>query len=101
MQNYAELCRIMQNYTELYRIMQLHKIMHLHNSHLVELAQITHLPRAEKRRVDAVGGCKDDAVVGSTTRGLILRSGRDAAVECNVAPGRYVTTYYIEKKTTV
>ena len=75
MQNYAELCRIMQNYAELCRIMQLHKIMHLHNSHLGEFTQITHLQLAEERRVDAAGGCEDDAVVGSTTRGLIRHSG--------------------------
>ena len=66
--------------------------MHLYNSHLGEITQITHLLRAEKRRVDAAGGCEDDAVVGSTTRGLILHSGRDAAVECDVARRRYVTT---------
>ena len=66
--------------------------MHLHNSHLSEFTQITHLPRAEELQVDAAGGCEDDAVVGSTTRGLIQHSGRDAAVECDVARGRYVTT---------
>ena len=66
--------------------------MHLHNSHSIEFTQITHLPLAEERRVDAAGGCEDDAVVGSTTRGLMRRSGRDAAVECDVARGRYVTT---------
>jgi hypothetical protein len=86
--NYAELCRIMQNYSELCSCI---KIMHLHISHLGEFTQITHLPQAEERRVDAAGGCEDDAVVSSTT-GLIRRSGRDAAVECDMARGRYVTT---------
>ncbi len=89
MQNYAELCRIMQNYAELCSCIN---IMHLNNSHSGEFTQITHLPRAEEQRVDAAGGCEDDAVVGSTTRGLIRHSGRDAAVECDVALGRYVTT---------
>ncbi len=79
MQNYAELCSCI-------------KIMLLNNSHLCEFTQIKHLQQAEERQVDVAGGCEDDAVVGFTTRGLILRSGRDAAVECDVARGRYVTT---------
>ncbi len=60
-----KLCRIMQ------KLCSCINIMHLHNSHLGEFTQITHLQRSEEPRFDAAGGCEDDAVIGSTTRGLI------------------------------
>ena len=54
--------------------------MHLHNSYLSEFNQKTHLPRVVERRVDAAGGCEDDAVVGSNERGLARRGAARACV---------------------
>jgi hypothetical protein len=55
--------------------MHMHKIMHLHNTHLSEISLTTRLSRDAEARVNAAGGCEHDAFVGSTTRGLIRRSG--------------------------
>ncbi len=58
MLNYAELCICI-------------KIMHL----LGEFSRTTYLLKVVERLVNAAVGCKDYADVGSTTRGLIRRSG--------------------------